>query len=192
VDPLVSTTGQPFAYVGDDPVNGSDPSGLEDDGGGSDGGTEGGFQVNFDGPNDGDETQVLSSEVANEHKLMAEGKNACNACGSETEGEIEGTQSCSAAANLETAPENVQSVFADIEENGRTEAPPGYQGGDPFENREGLLPSEDSEGSPVTYQEWDVNPFTKGVNRGEERIVTGTDGSAYYTLNHYKTFTQIR
>ena len=28
VDPLVSQTGQPFSYTNDDPVNGSDPSGL--------------------------------------------------------------------------------------------------------------------------------------------------------------------
>jgi hypothetical protein len=28
VDPLVSVTGQPFSYANDDPVNGSDPSGL--------------------------------------------------------------------------------------------------------------------------------------------------------------------
>jgi uncharacterized protein RhaS with RHS repeats len=28
VDPLVAETGQPFAYADDDPVNGSDPSGL--------------------------------------------------------------------------------------------------------------------------------------------------------------------
>lgn len=28
VDPLVSQTGQPFSYANDDPVNGSDPSGL--------------------------------------------------------------------------------------------------------------------------------------------------------------------
>ena len=29
VDPLVSETGQPFSYADDDPVNGSDPSGLD-------------------------------------------------------------------------------------------------------------------------------------------------------------------
>jgi hypothetical protein len=28
VDPLVSVTGEPFSFAGDDPVNGSDPSGL--------------------------------------------------------------------------------------------------------------------------------------------------------------------
>jgi len=31
VDPLVSQTGQPFSYAGDDPVNESDPSGADDD-----------------------------------------------------------------------------------------------------------------------------------------------------------------
>ncbi len=30
-DPLVSETGQPFSYANDDPVNGSDPSGLSGD-----------------------------------------------------------------------------------------------------------------------------------------------------------------
>jgi RHS repeat-associated protein len=30
VDPVVSITGQPYSYAGDDPVNGGDPTGLED------------------------------------------------------------------------------------------------------------------------------------------------------------------
>lgn len=29
IDPLVASTGQPYQYAGDDPVNGSDPSGLD-------------------------------------------------------------------------------------------------------------------------------------------------------------------
>jgi uncharacterized protein RhaS with RHS repeats len=29
VDPLVDETGQPYAYTGDDPVNGVDPNGLD-------------------------------------------------------------------------------------------------------------------------------------------------------------------
>ncbi len=32
VDPLVDETGQPYAYTGGDPVNGTDPSGLDDTG----------------------------------------------------------------------------------------------------------------------------------------------------------------
>jgi ribonuclease T1 len=55
-----------------------------------------------------------------------------------------------------------------------------------------LLPSEDAAGTPITYQEWDVNPYQKGVDLGKERIVTGSDGSAYYTTDHYLSFTQIQ
>ena len=71
----------------------------------------------------------------------------------------------------------------------------GYKGGSGFANdgREGsqILPGETSGGDPITYREWDVNPNVKGVDRGGERIVTGSDGSAYYTNDHYKWFTQF-
>ncbi|MGP4101049.1 ribonuclease domain-containing protein [Nonomuraea sp. KM90] len=74
--------------------------------------------------------------------------------------------------------------------------PPGYRGGRTFENdgRGGgeILPRTDADGNAITYEEWDVNPYTRGVNRGEERLVTGSDGSAYYTSNHYETFTRFR
>jgi len=43
-----------------------------------------------------------------------------------------------------------------------------------------------------TYKEWDVNTYRRGVNRGQERLVTGSDGSAYYTDNHYKTFVRVK
>lgn len=70
---------------------------------------------------------------------------------------------------------------------------PGYKGGRAFENRgPGMkLPGSGPNGS-ITYREWDVNPYTKGVNRGSERLVMGSDGSAYYTTNHYDTFTRFR
>lgn len=44
----------------------------------------------------------------------------------------------------------------------------------------------------VTYREWDVKPYVKGVARGPERIVTGSDGSAYWTGDHYDTFLMFR
>ena len=69
---------------------------------------------------------------------------------------------------------------------------PGYKGGRSFGNYEGRLPSVDSSGNPLTYREWDVNPYVKGVNRGGERVVTGSDGSAYYTRDHYDSFTMFR
>lgn len=65
---------------------------------------------------------------------------------------------------------------------------PGYKGGRVFENTQGRLP----ETPGVTYKEWDVNPYVKGVNRGPERIVTGSDGSAYWTGDHYDTFLMFR
>lgn len=65
---------------------------------------------------------------------------------------------------------------------------PGYKGGSVFKNAQGRLPEKPG----VTYREWDVNPYTKGVNRGAERIVTGSDGSAYWTGDHYDTFLVFR
>ncbi|MGK8553512.1 ribonuclease domain-containing protein [Nocardia gipuzkoensis] len=69
---------------------------------------------------------------------------------------------------------------------------PGTKGGERWMNRGGDLPATDSTGKPITYQEWDVNPKQPGRSRDAERIVTGSDGSAWYTGDHYKTFTRMR
>lgn len=69
---------------------------------------------------------------------------------------------------------------------------PGTKGGIPFGNREKRLPATDSTGKAVVYQEWDVNPKKSGQSRDAERIVTGSDGSAWYTGDHYDTFTRMR
>lgn len=69
---------------------------------------------------------------------------------------------------------------------------PGTKGGDQWMNRAGTLPKTDSSGKGIGYREWDVNPKKAGQSRDAERIVTGSDGSAYYTGDHYKTFTRMR
>ncbi|GAB2718798.1 guanyl-specific ribonuclease [Nocardia thraciensis] len=69
---------------------------------------------------------------------------------------------------------------------------PGTKGGDQWMNRDGTLSKTDSSGKSITYKEWDVNPKKRGQTRDAERIVTGSDGSAYYTGDHYKTFTRMR
>ena len=99
-----------------------------------------------------------------------------------------------AAGRLEGGtPANARSTLEYVRENGT--APQGYKGGGTFANdgRGGgqVLPTEDASGNPVTHKEWDVNPYQQGVDRGGQRLVTGSDGSAYYTDNHYKTFTQV-
>ncbi|MGB3303646.1 ribonuclease domain-containing protein [Gordonia sp. (in: high G+C Gram-positive bacteria)] len=69
---------------------------------------------------------------------------------------------------------------------------PGTRGGDTFRNNERNLPVKDSSGRRITYREWDVNPKQRGRGRDAERIVTSSDGSAWYTKDHYKSFILIR
>lgn len=71
-------------------------------------------------------------------------------------------------------------------------APSRYVGGRIFENREQRLNLYDSKGDRIQYREWDVHPKTKGENRGAERLITGSDHTAYYTFDHYQTFIKIK
>jgi guanyl-specific ribonuclease Sa len=91
-------------------------------------------------------------------------------------------------------PSKVEVVLRYVEQNGK--APPGFVGGRVFTNDgrrgEQVLPRIDADGDPIEYHEWDVNRRVPGRNRGAERLVTGTDGSAYFTDDHYKTFKTIR
>ncbi len=69
---------------------------------------------------------------------------------------------------------------------------PGTKGGDQWMNRGGSLPKTNSSGKSITYREWDVNPKQPGHTRDAQRIIAGSDGSAYYTGDHYQTFTRMR
>jgi guanyl-specific ribonuclease Sa len=42
-----------------------------------------------------------------------------------------------------------------------------------------------------TYQEWDTLPCVAGQGRGADRVVTGSDGKAYYSNDHYANFTEF-
>ncbi|HEV3301473.1 MAG TPA: M48 family metalloprotease [Planctomycetaceae bacterium] len=93
-----------------------------------------------------------------------------------------------------TVPRYVLQVVEYIEKNNRP--PDGFEGGREFLNLgkagEQSLRNFDGNGNSIKYQEWDVHPHVSGKNRGAERIVTGADGRAYYTSDHYRTFTRIR
>lgn len=71
-------------------------------------------------------------------------------------------------------------------------APDGYVGGKRFGNFERRLPLKDGNGKKMNYREWDVNPKRQGQNRGSERLITGSDRRAWYTSDHYGSFTEIR
>jgi guanyl-specific ribonuclease Sa len=94
----------------------------------------------------------------------------------------------------EAVPRGVAAVLEYVDRNNR--APEGYEGGRTFLNlaRDGeqALPHTDAQGATIQYREWDVHRKVPGRNRGAERLVTGSDGSAYYTPNHYQAFIRIR
>ncbi len=86
-------------------------------------------------------------------------------------------------------PKKVYDVLKYVRENNA--APDGYVGGRKFGNFENLLPKKEPNGRRINYQEWDVNPKQQGRNRGVERLITGSDGKAYFTKNHYKSFVNV-
>jgi len=86
-------------------------------------------------------------------------------------------------------PDYAIEVLQTVRETGK--APKGYVGGRTFQNREKLLPKKGAKGQKLKYKEWDVHRKVKGKNRGAERLVTGSDDSAYYTSDHYRSFTKI-
>jgi guanyl-specific ribonuclease Sa len=100
------------------------------------------------------------------------------------------TEAKAEPAPAKEIPEKALNVLKVVDEKG--EAPEGYEGGRHFLNVEKHLPLTDDKGRQIKYREWDVNPLKMGVNRGVERLITGSDGSAYYTDDHYKSFKKIR
>lgn len=67
----------------------------------------------------------------------------------------------------------------------------GYVGGRRFGNYEQLLPKKTANNKKINYREWDIYPKKKGQNRGAERLVTSSDGNAYYTADHYASFIKL-
>ncbi len=110
---------------------------------------------------------------------------ACRRSAPNTPPESPGGQTEAAPAG-KAAPAYVWNVLKHVRQHDK--APAGYVGGRNFENREKILRAKTSAGKVVRYREWDVFPKMPGQNRGAERLVTGSDGSAYYTKNHYKSF----
>jgi ribonuclease T1 len=92
--------------------------------------------------------------------------------------------------NSSAIPKKVYTVLEYI--RAHNDAPGGYVGGRNFQNREGHLDKRDASGKKIVYQEWDVNPKKNGVNRGTERLITGSDNKAWYTNDHYKTFQEVK
>ena len=88
--------------------------------------------------------------------------------------------------NLPTVPKQAIDTLDYIRNNGS--APPGYRSREyANDGRNGtyILPDD------APYHEYDIYSFTPGVNRGAERIVVGSSGTAWYTADHYHTFIKM-
>lgn len=90
----------------------------------------------------------------------------------------------------EIIPPKVREVLAYVREHNR--APAGYVGGRKFGNYENHLPKTTPQDQRIQYQEWDVNPKKENQNRGAQRLVTGSDGRAWYTRDHYNSFVEVK
>lgn len=90
----------------------------------------------------------------------------------------------------EAVPRAARETLAYVRQHGY--APPGFVGGRVFGNYEGVLPRYDARRKRLEYREWDVHPRAEGRNRGTERLVTGSDGRAWYTADHYRTFVEVK
>ena len=89
-----------------------------------------------------------------------------------------------AQADTATVPQHAWDTLDYIKNNNG--APPnGYKGGRSFGNHEQRLPDDYK-----PFFEYDVHPKVAGQNRGGERIVVG-NGAAWYTNDHYITFTRM-
>lgn len=117
-------------------------------------------------------------------------ENTTNNATNPTHNENAGTATLNENGNSSGIPQKVYDVLKYIRDNHH--AMPGYVGGRVFTNREKIVPQFDEKGNPIDYQEWDVNPKIEGQNRGTERILTGSDGRAWYTNDHYKSFKEIK
>ena len=95
-----------------------------------------------------------------------------------------------AQASLVSAPPKAHEVLRYIQSH-QGQAPAGYEGGREFKNWDGKLAKKDSDGKPILYHEYDVNPHRSHVKRGAERIVLGSDGKAYYSGDHYHSFVPL-
>ncbi|HWH93963.1 MAG TPA: RHS repeat-associated core domain-containing protein [Baekduia sp.] len=200
-DPLAAATRAPYAYAGGNPLNASDPTGLDLVSALASGISS--VVPSWASDAAADTLDVLTGGAASD--IACNGLHWGNAAsGVANLGMmfVPGGQEVVAAERLAAKAVEHEVPIGPVAEKAWQTADrvaekgapfPGYKGGRVFENRgPGMRLPESGANGPIKYQEWDVNPYAKGVNRGGERLVTGSDGSAYYTTNHYDTFTRFR
>lgn len=100
------------------------------------------------------------------------------------------SQDIGAKISSNLIPEKAYEIRDYVRINGKPKL--GYVGGRKFKNLEKRLPIFANNHLKIRYQEWDVNKKIQGKNRGTERLITASDGSDYYTYDHYKSFQKLK
>ena len=104
-----------------------------------------------------------------------------------------------------TIPDDVVPTAKSIYEDGevywknKDHKPEGFGNGPdplPFDNKDArILPTHDQVGNEIKYTEYKVRRLFRTPNQvndaGIERLVVGSDGSIYFTPDHYETFVRI-
>jgi guanyl-specific ribonuclease Sa len=85
-------------------------------------------------------------------------------------------------SQVDAVPQKALEVLQIVRSTGQP--PEGYVGGRVFQNREGRLPADGD------YREFDVDPHNGGRN-AERIIVEWNTKKAWYTSDHYQTFTPL-
>ena len=83
-----------------------------------------------------------------------------------------------------------QKVIESLQATGRP--PLGVKGGQPYYNGNRKLDTVTRLRQKISYREYDVFPNVRESNRGSVRVVVGSDGSIYYTNNHYRKFIRLK
>ncbi|MBQ9247409.1 MAG: DUF4417 domain-containing protein [Ruminococcus sp.] len=97
--------------------------------------------------------------------------------------------------NISDLPANVQRAYYGYDSVGWKGNYPGQskgtRAGGNYDNDPIVLPQSESDGKPISYQEYDVNDKVPGVDRGKERFVHSSDGNTYYSPDHYVSFLKV-
>ncbi|HEM5313756.1 TPA: hypothetical protein U1364_002198 [Streptococcus suis] len=109
----------------------------------------------------------------------------------------DGLKGLQGSKSLSELPQNVQDAYKGYDGvswqgnyKGQT---PKTAAGKKFDNLQSYLPKVDSSGNKISYKEYDVNNYIADVGkRDNQRFVRGSDGSVYYTWNHYDSFVKVK
>lgn len=89
---------------------------------------------------------------------------------------------------ISRAPQQARPVVEEILKTGTSKYTPHT-----FKNYEGKLPNMNmSNLTQIQYKAHDLGPSISPKLRGVERVISGSDGSIWYTADHYKTFVRLK